>query len=76
MPEVTNELLKNCNVVRDKSIGSRNLLSRTGKVCGAKYGADFVNEPLMRQNYAKSSTNIRKNRNLFSHKSLNGKALI
>ena len=48
MPEVTDELLKNCNIVRHKSIGSRNLMSRTGKACGAKYGAAFVNEPLMR----------------------------
>ena len=59
VPEVTNELLKNCNIVRDKSIGSKHLYSRTGKIAGAKDGVNFVNEPFMRQNQAKSSSNLR-----------------
>lgn len=48
VPDVTNELLKNCNIVREKRIGTKQLFSRTGKVCGAKDGASYVNEPLMR----------------------------
>ncbi len=59
VPEVTNELLKNCNIVRDKSICSKHLYSRTGKIAGAKNGVNFVNEPFMRQNQAKSSSNLR-----------------
>lgn len=72
VPEVTGELLRNCHIVREKSIGSRNLLSRTGKVCGARNGANFVNEPLLRSHYAKSQTTLKFGRNMFSRKSLNG----
>ena len=70
VPEVTHEVLKQCNVIREKSLGSRNLHSRTGKVCGAKEGIQNVYEPVMQQNFIEQNKTKRQSRNIFSQKHL------
>jgi len=39
---LTNSLLKICNIIRDKNYGSNLLFKRTGVVCGAKSGSGNV----------------------------------
>ena len=51
---ITNDVLKICNVVREKNYGSKMLQKKTGIVCGAKKGARYVYEPLLMYNGLKS----------------------
>ena len=50
---ITNEVLKVCNVVREKNYGSKLLQKKTGIACGARTGASQVHEPLLVSNNAK-----------------------
>ena len=50
---ITNEVLKVCNVVREKNYGSKLLQKKTGIACGARTGASQVHEPLLVTNNAK-----------------------
>jgi hypothetical protein len=50
---ITNEVLKVCNVVREKNYGSKLLHKKTGVAGGARTGADQVHEPLLVSNTAK-----------------------
>ena len=50
---ITNEVLKVCNVVREKNYGSKLLQKKTGIACGARTGANEVHEPLLVSNTAK-----------------------
>jgi hypothetical protein len=50
---ITNEVLKVCNVVREKNYGSKLLHKKTGVAGGARTGADQVHEPLLISNVAK-----------------------
>jgi len=50
---ITNEVLKVCNVVREKNYGSKLLQKKTGIACGARTGASQVHEPLLVSNTTK-----------------------
>ena len=52
--DITNEVLKVCNVVREKNYGAKLLQKKTGVACGARAGASQVHEPLLMANTAKS----------------------
>lgn len=45
--ELTGEVLKVCNILRDKNHKSKMLFKKTGIVCGARYGANAVNQPIL-----------------------------
>jgi len=52
---LTNELLRVCNVVREKNFGSKILYRKSGVVCGARAGVYSVNEPVLRRNMTPSA---------------------
>jgi len=53
--DLTNELLRVCNVVREKNFGSKILYRKSGVVCGARAGVHAVNEPVVRRNITPSA---------------------
>lgn len=53
--DLTNELLRVCNVVREKNFGSKILYRKSGVVCGARAGVNSVNEPVVRRNITPSA---------------------
>ena len=41
--ELTGQVLKVCNILREKNHQAKMLFKKTGVVCGARYGANAVN---------------------------------
>jgi hypothetical protein len=47
--DLTENILKDCNIIRDKNLKAKTLTKKTGVVCGARLGSDLVNEPIMKK---------------------------
>ena len=49
VPDITSNVLKVCNVIREKNYGSKILYKQSGKICGARTGTRSVNEPVIQK---------------------------
>ena len=56
---LTAQVMKRCNVIRDKNYGSKLLFKKTGIVCGARSGANMVHEPILKRDRAQSCNGTR-----------------
>ena len=45
--DITSNVLKVCNVIREKNYGSKVLYKQSGTICGARSGTRSVHEPVM-----------------------------